>query len=165
MVKILLSCNTETYDIASDLGAEIQQQLGFKVALDMEDESSHHDDDDSFHEEELSDASALLVFQFGDENISAWVTIEDTDEKSTAKSKHEESLFPEIINFSKSVERGIRILKIVLVQDFGLIVRSGEEPKAPKVLAVQQQQYSDTKPGLLRKMAKLFAKSGRQLSQ
>ncbi|KAL3943400.1 MAG: hypothetical protein SGBAC_002525 [Bacillariaceae sp.] len=196
MVKILLSCNTDTYDIAKNLKAIIELQLGFNVALDMEDESSSHSDDeeDSFQEDEVTEATVLLVFQFGDESISAWITIEETDEKYSEECKYEQDDFPEIINFSSSVSRGIRILKCILVQDFGLIVRSNEEqstPKAPVTVAskcentgskyidaqtIKERQEleaaknavamaSGSKPGMLSKLTNLFGKSRRRLSQ
>mmetsp|Transcript_2904 Transcript_2904/g.6849 ORF Transcript_2904/g.6849 Transcript_2904/m.6849 type:complete len:200 (+) Transcript_2904:129-728(+) len=199
MVKILLSCNVDTYDIATDLKADIQEQLGFKVALDVEDDSTNPeaDEDDGF-QQELTDAAVLLVFQFGDESISAWIMVEDTDDKSFEECKYEEMSFPEIINFSKSVQRGIRILRTIMVEDFGVIVRPIEDntPKATSALPPadfdtdtveksgmytmdqmikDQQEYeaakaslslaSDNKPGLIRKITKLFGKSRRRLSQ
>jgi len=121
MTKILLSCNSDTYDIAADLSDNIEKQLGFKVALDVEHDDPVQSDADEVQEELLTEAAVLLVFQFGDERISAWVMIEDSD-KRCGGITYKESQFPETINFSKSVDRGIRIFRYIMVNEFGLIV-------------------------------------------
>ena len=61
MTKILLSCNNDTLDFASDVQHEIQEKLGFKVALDVEDASDSEPLDEEF--EEVMEAAVLLVFQ------------------------------------------------------------------------------------------------------
>ncbi|CAJ1949346.1 unnamed protein product [Cylindrotheca closterium] len=192
MVKILLSCNTDTYEFASDIREDIQEQLGFKVALDVEDESQNDPVDDGF-QEELEEAAVVLVFQIGDESISAWIMIEEADDKFSEECKYEETMFPEIIDFSKSFQRGIKILRHILVNDFGLVVRPIQDnTQAPTVVQHKQvgqlstlpimdqltkgeqeletakaawSMASENKPGLIKKFTKLFGKSRRRLSQ
>ncbi|KAL3936115.1 MAG: hypothetical protein SGBAC_008497 [Bacillariaceae sp.] len=163
MVKILLSCNSETYHIANDLRADIQQQLGFKVTLDVEDgSSSSHSDEDGdhesyFQEEEVTAATVLLIFDFGEESISAWVTIEDTDKISrTRRVSFQEESEIKIINFSSSFEKGIRMLRSILAQDFDLMERLSREKSIRKTALA----LGKNKPRLLRNITKLFSEAG-----
>ncbi|KAL3943402.1 MAG: hypothetical protein SGBAC_002527 [Bacillariaceae sp.] len=119
MANILLTCNSEDFDIALSLKASIQHELGIHVSLSLEDDSDDEDDDDSLSAM-VEEATVLLVFEFGDSNISAWVTIDGVD---IAHSNYKESAFPEAIDFSKNFSKGIAVLDEILYEDFGVNTR------------------------------------------
>mmetsp|Transcript_43696 Transcript_43696/g.105396 ORF Transcript_43696/g.105396 Transcript_43696/m.105396 type:complete len:110 (+) Transcript_43696:146-475(+) len=97
MTKILLSCNADDYDNSQKIQAAIQEQLGFTVMMDVEglqQENNEHDNEESSDEaldNNLEAAAVLLVFQFRDSNMSAWVMIEDNDERQVPTYKTNEN--------------------------------------------------------------------------
>ncbi|CAJ1949334.1 unnamed protein product [Cylindrotheca closterium] len=121
MATILLTCNSEDFDIALGLKSSIQCELGIKVSLHIEDDS---DDEDDHLDAVVELATVLLVFEFGDSNISAWVTINGMD---IAQSNYKESAFPEAIDFSKNFSKGIAVLDDILYTDFGLDTRASTQ--------------------------------------
>ena len=134
MAEILLTCNTEDFDVALCLKTSIQKELGIRVRLHVEDSV---DDDDEGFDALIELATVLLVFEFGDSNISAWVTIPDMD---IAHSNYEESPFPEAIDF-ENFSKGIEVLDDILYTDFGFDTRKPakkkyEHKQMPHVLAV-----------------------------
>ncbi|CAJ1949336.1 unnamed protein product [Cylindrotheca closterium] len=118
MATILLTCNSEDFDIALCLKSSIQNELGIKVCLHIEDDS---DDEDEGLDAMVELATVLLVFEFGDSNISAWVTIDGID---IAQSNYQQSAFPEAIDFSKNFAKGVAVLDDILYTDFGLDTRA-----------------------------------------
>ena len=104
MANILLTCNSKDFDIALCLKSSIQHELGIHVSLHIEDDS---DDDDEGLDAMVELATVLLVFEFGDSNISAWVTID-------GHSNYKESAFPEAIDFTENFAKGIAVLEDIL---------------------------------------------------
>merc|ERR1719503_135003 len=92
MVEILLTCNPQDLDNALVLKSSIQRKLEINVFLQV--------GDDEDLDDMVDQATVLLVFEFGDASISAWVTIDDVD---VADSNYEETSFPETIDCSKDV--------------------------------------------------------------
>lgn len=135
MTVILLSCNADEYDKAQMIQIEIEEELGFTVIMDVEDyqqQQQHHHcttTRDSFEalDSNLKEAAELLVFQFIDCNISAWVMIEDDDEWKPGFVRKEDDddddFFPECVNFSNSIEEGMAVFEDILKNDLGLAVR------------------------------------------
>ncbi|KAL3943399.1 MAG: hypothetical protein SGBAC_002524 [Bacillariaceae sp.] len=137
MTFILLSCNVDEYDKAQMIQIEIEEELGFRVIMDVEDSQQHcteHTTDelnsrDSFEalDSNLKEAAVLLVFQFIDCNISAWVMIEDDDEWKPGFVRKEDGdddgFFPECVNFSNSIEEGMAVFEDILKNDLGLAMR------------------------------------------
>eukprot|EP00526_Cylindrotheca_closterium_P020149 CAMPEP_0113658198 /NCGR_PEP_ID=MMETSP0017_2-20120614/31553_1 /TAXON_ID=2856 /ORGANISM="Cylindrotheca closterium" /LENGTH=129 /DNA_ID=CAMNT_0000572379 /DNA_START=76 /DNA_END=465 /DNA_ORIENTATION=- /assembly_acc=CAM_ASM_000147 len=126
MTKILLTCDSDDFDIALDLKFTIQEELGFKVILDVENwkevENNTHKNNDGLRvSQQLKSADHLLVFEFDESNISAWVMIEDTDEIHQHDKYEPEDYFPECIDFSDSFTKGMRVFKSILRSDFGLV--------------------------------------------
>ena len=127
MVKILLSCDATDLDIARTLQSTFQEQYGYKVFLEVEDWKNVQEDlDDSQNFEDdfdnkLEGAAVLLIFEFGDSSISAWVMLEDTDKRDTRGCNPRKSFFPECIDFERGFSRGIRIFQQILKMDYGLI--------------------------------------------
>mmetsp|Transcript_40652 Transcript_40652/g.98228 ORF Transcript_40652/g.98228 Transcript_40652/m.98228 type:complete len:138 (+) Transcript_40652:102-515(+) len=130
MANILLTCSSEDFDVALCLKSSIKRELGIHVSLHVEDDS---DDEDGDLDELVELATVLLVFEFGDSNISAWVTIDGMD---IAHSNYEETPFPEAIDFSENLGKGIAILDNILYEDFGLDLR-------PPVLKKSQRFTSE----------------------
>ncbi|CAJ1949342.1 unnamed protein product [Cylindrotheca closterium] len=129
MVKILLSCDADDFDIALSLQALIQEELGYKVMLDVDDwkyEQENENQSLAFADDfdnKLEGAAVLLVFEFGESSVSAWVMLEETDERNTRKANPRKSFFPESVNFEPSFTRGLRIFEQILKSDFGLVIR------------------------------------------
>ena len=125
MTKILLSCDADDFDIAVNLKFTIQEKLGFQVMLNVESwkETGDYDDEDYDLDTQLASAAVLLVFHFGDTNISAWVMIEDSDEIRKHKPIERESFFPECIDFSRSFKRGIKTFASILRSDYGVVAK------------------------------------------
>ena len=125
IVKILLSCDSTEYDIALTLQSTFQQQFGYKVFLEVDDWKAQEEQDPMAFEDDfdskLEGAAVLLVFEFGDSSISAWVMLEDTDKRNLREANPRKSFFPESIDFEKSFSRGIRVFQQILKTDFGLI--------------------------------------------
>mmetsp|Transcript_40656 Transcript_40656/g.98237 ORF Transcript_40656/g.98237 Transcript_40656/m.98237 type:complete len:140 (+) Transcript_40656:27-446(+) len=128
MVKLLLSCDADDFDIALDLQSVIQEELGYKVMLDVDDWKQQENDNQSLNfaddfDNKLEGAAVLLVFEFGESSVSAWVMLEEADERDTRNANPRKSWFPECINFEPSFSRGLRIFQKILQSDFGLITR------------------------------------------
>jgi len=79
-------------------------------------------DDTTIGEENLDvmveETTVLLLFEFDDSCVSAWVTIDGVD--SISDSNYEESPFPESIDCSKDVSKGINVLDNILRNGFDL---------------------------------------------
>ncbi|KAL3943395.1 MAG: hypothetical protein SGBAC_002520 [Bacillariaceae sp.] len=116
--NILLTCNSEDFDIAMTLKSSIEDELGIHVIIHIEDDSDYAPEDDLCAM--IEHATVLLVFELGDSNISAWVTIDGVD---IAHSNYKESNFPEAIDFSENFAKGIAVLDSILYTDFGLDLR------------------------------------------
>mmetsp|Transcript_43697 Transcript_43697/g.105397 ORF Transcript_43697/g.105397 Transcript_43697/m.105397 type:complete len:216 (+) Transcript_43697:62-709(+) len=131
MTKILLSCNADDYDNSQKIQAAIQEQLGFTVMMDVEglqQENNEHDNEESSDEaldNNLEAAAVLLVFQFRDSNMSAWVMIEDNDERipGFVRNDNVDDYFPDCVNFSTSIAAGMAAFEDILNHDLGLVVR------------------------------------------
>lgn len=128
MVKVLLSCDADDIEIAQTLQTVIQGELGYKVMLDVDDWKQRENDNQSLafaddFDSKLEGAAVLLVFEFGESSVSAWVMLEDTDERNTYNANPRKSWFPECVNFEPSFSRGLRIFQQILKSDFGLITR------------------------------------------
>ncbi|CAJ1949344.1 unnamed protein product [Cylindrotheca closterium] len=137
MTKTLLCCDYEDFDTALDLKFKIQEELGFKVMLDVEDWGTTKQaenkntrckrNDNLRVSQELKRADVLLVFHFHEFNISAWVILENTDEiqqqhhDKAKKQAERKSYFPECIDFSDSFAEGITIFESILRTDYGLV--------------------------------------------
>jgi len=117
MAEILLTCHSDDINNALRLKSSIQRKLVINVCLQVEDDCEIEDED---FDAMIEQTTVLLVFELGDSNISAWVTIDGVD---IAHSNYEESAFPEAIDFTKNVSKGIAILDDILYTDFGLDLR------------------------------------------
>jgi len=147
-----LTCHLDNYDIATDLKIAIEEQLAFKVTIYAEDCDEYNekyktsDDDSLFSETDLEadfeGTTVLLVFRLNKSlQISAWVTIEDEDERSFFESKYKESLFPDTILFDrKDFSGGMRILKYILVSKFGLVVRNSRDELLRELFGIDMDQ-------------------------
>ena len=130
MVKILLSCDADDFDIALTLQSTFQEQFGYKVFLEVDDwknEQEDMNDSQNFEDDfdnKLEGAAVLLVFEFGESSLSAWVMLENTDKRDTRGCKPRASFFPETINFERGFSRGIRIFQQIMKTDYGLITTS-----------------------------------------
>ncbi|CAJ1949348.1 unnamed protein product [Cylindrotheca closterium] len=140
MTKILLSCNAEEHENAQKIQAAIREQLGFAVMMDVEDWQNHSSKEEEMSltllDSNLEAASLLLVFQFGYENISAWVMIEESDERKRDVSmrneyedEDDEDYFPECVDFSESIAEGIVVFEDILKHNLGLVLRGQPEKK------------------------------------
>eukprot|EP00526_Cylindrotheca_closterium_P020055 CAMPEP_0113614924 /NCGR_PEP_ID=MMETSP0017_2-20120614/7426_1 /TAXON_ID=2856 /ORGANISM="Cylindrotheca closterium" /LENGTH=133 /DNA_ID=CAMNT_0000524125 /DNA_START=19 /DNA_END=420 /DNA_ORIENTATION=+ /assembly_acc=CAM_ASM_000147 len=109
--NIQLTCSFEDFDAAGCLKSAIEKELEIDVSL--------CDEDDEL-DELVERATVLFVFEFGDSNISAWVTIDGMD---IANSNYEQTPFPEAIDFSENLGKGIAVLDNILYDDFGLDLR------------------------------------------
>ena len=125
MVKILLSCDADDFEIALTLQSTFQEKFGYKVFLEVDDWKAQEEHDPLAFEDDfdnkLEGAAVLLVFEFGESSISAWVMLEDNDKRNTRNCNPRKSFFPEIIDFEKSFSYGIRVFEHILKTDFGLI--------------------------------------------
>jgi hypothetical protein len=173
MTKILLTCDSSSFDNAMKVKRDIEKSCGFSVVLDVEDweqneASSEHFDIDS----KLDGTSLLLVFTFGHSNISAWVTFEEKDkEKSHSLQDVDppESYFPECIDFSESFTEGMEDFMYVLKSDFGLLLGPPQEKeeyterfcdvlreRSERDRGVSQEGEEPTKFRFVRRINRLF---------
>jgi hypothetical protein len=131
MTKILLSCDSPSFDDALKVKRGIEKSCGFSVVLDVKDSEQNKASSEDFDiDHKLDGASLLLVFQFNHSNISAWVIFEEMDKEkrhSVQDVDSPKSYFPECIDFSKSFTEGLEDFMWVLESDFGLSLRPPQE--------------------------------------
>jgi hypothetical protein len=173
MTKILLSCDSSSFDNALKVKRGIEKSCGFSVVLDVEDweqnkASSEHFDIDN----KLDGASLLLVFIFEHSNMSAWVIFEEMDKEKSHSVQgvdSPESYFPECIDFSKSITDGLEDFMYVLESDFGLSLRPPQEEeeytkrscdvlreRSERDRGVSQEGEEPTKFRFVRRINRLF---------
>lgn len=130
MTKILLSCDSGLFDIALDLKFIIQDTMGFKVVLNLDDWKKDIPEYEKpiakDLETQLDGAAALVVFKLDESKISAWVIMEETDKICKHDSQMRESiLLPECIDISDDFSCGIDAFKSTLESGYGIMAKDG----------------------------------------
>lgn len=142
MTRILLSCDSPSYENALEVKRGIEKYSNFSVALDIEDWETYNKSstDPNDLDSKLAGADLLLVFQFKNSNMSVWVMLDGDADQTDHDDDFKESFFPECVDFSESFDEGIDEFMFILESDFGLSLRPLPEPKA--IIAHQQNDKS-----------------------